>query len=232
MSWGCPPPNLGFSSLLFPDLLALPDFFGVACRPSERELGDGHWFLSLVSRYERHRILAWIHRLNGGTAGPWHRRIGRLSGVLENIGEVFPGLPTCFREFNHRLGAGLRPRFRHVAGRRANVPVWLAIILCSPRCHQPGLAFAVVSMDAAWTGNRCRDASRARADHFRNLEAALGLGNIPRPVLQRLLTLLPDRMASVLPGPREAFLDGHNGENWRRCVPHASLVFDHLRANR
>src|SRR3984957_13474414 len=95
MSWGCPPPNLGFSSLLFPDLLALPDFIGVACRPSERELGDGHWVLSLVSRYERHRILAWIHRLNGGTACSRHRRVGRLSGVLKNTGGVISRPPNA-----------------------------------------------------------------------------------------------------------------------------------------
>src|SRR5580700_238761 len=153
MSWGCPPPNLGFSSLLFPDLLALPDFFGVACRPSERELCDGHWFLSLVSRYERHRILAWIHRLAGGTAGSRHRRVGRLSLVLENTGKVFPGRATRFREFNHRVGAGLWPRFRHVAGRCADVPVWLAVLFCGPRWHQYGLAFAVVPVDAARTGD-------------------------------------------------------------------------------
>jgi hypothetical protein len=114
---------LGFSSLLFPDLLALPDFIGVACRPSERELGDGHWVLSLVSRYERHRILAWIHRLNGGTACSRHRRVGRLSGVLKNTGEYFPAAQrasansiiasglACGPAFGMLLGGVLMSRF-------------------------------------------------------------------------------------------------------------------------
>ena len=48
----------------------------------------------------------------------------------------------------------------------------------------------------------------------------------------RLLTLLPGCMAAVLPGSREAFLDGRNGENWRRRVSHASRVFDCIRTDR
>ena len=48
----------------------------------------------LRSAPQRHRILAWIHRLNGGTACSRHRRVGRLSGVLKNAGEVFPRPPN------------------------------------------------------------------------------------------------------------------------------------------
>jgi MFS family permease len=59
------------------------------------------------------------------------------------LAKLFPGRPTRFRELNHCLGAGLRPRLRHVAGRCADVPVWLAVLFCGPRFHQSGLALAV-----------------------------------------------------------------------------------------
>ena len=79
----------------------------------------------------------------------------------KDTGKVFPGLSTRIREFDHRVRTGLRSRLRHVARRHADVPVWVAVLLCSPRFHHSGLACALVSLDATGTGDRRRDETRA-----------------------------------------------------------------------